>query len=480
MPAFEDPRLATPTDHQKPRSSRQSVEQDRAATPDELRAWVEAVTGRPVTGWHQISGGNRCHSWAVDVEPGVGAPSELYLRYQPPRPPSAEPYTVWREADVYRVLQESDVPAPKLIAVNPEFQAILTERIPGRADFRRLVDEAERVAVAKHLIEGLAKLHKLPIDRAATRPMAPDATIAECVKRELAIWRAMYSETGRIDPLIELALDWLDGNVPNPPGSPVLVHGDAGPGNFLFEKGKMTALIDWELAHPGDPMEDLAWLSMRAVMEPVPDLAERIREYGRLMGAPADLSRIRYHRVFVSTRVVIIRHRNVTGQPGSSIISRALNRRLLVAALAEAMGLNLLEAGRADAPPTRQTSFYDAVIRDLRDEIAAISKEPRVIAAAKDAARVLKYLREVDRLGGLIEAQDLACLSELLGCKPATVDEGQLNLLNAMRGGSIPIGAVMHYFAGSTARDAELAAYASGGMADRNFPDLEPNRPTHE
>jgi aminoglycoside phosphotransferase (APT) family kinase protein len=472
--------LAAPIDHRKPVSSRLPAEHDRAATPDELRAWVESVTGRSVTGWHQITGGNRCHSWAVDVAPGVGAPSALYLRYQPPRPPSAEPYTVWREADVYRVLQGSDVPAPKLIAVNPKYQALLTERVPGRADFRRLVNDAEREAVTKDFIQGLARLHKLPISQTASQALAPDATIAESVKRELDIWRAMYSETGRIDPLIELALEWLEGHVPNPPGSPVLVHGDAGPGNFLFENGQLTGLIDWELAHPGDPMEDLAWLSMRAVMEPVPDFAERVREYGRLMGAPADLDRIRYHRVFVSTRVVIIRHRNVTGQPGSSIISRALNRRLLVAALAEAMDLNLLVTDRIDAEPTKQTILYDAVIRDLRDEVVAIIKEPRVIAAAKDAARVVKYLREVDRLGGLIEARDLSCLSELLGRRPAGVEEGQLDLLKAMRGGSIPIGSVIQYFAGTTARDAELAAYASGSMADRNFPDLEPDRATNE
>jgi hypothetical protein len=343
-----------------------------------------------------------------------------------------------------------------------------------------LVDEAEREAVTKHFIQGLAKLHRLPISQTAFRGLELQATIAQCVKRELDIWRAMYSETGRIDPLIELALEWLEGHVPNPPGSPVLVHGDAGPGNFMFENGQLTGLIDWELAHPGDPMEDLAWLSMRAVMEPIPGFAERVREYGRLTGAPADLERIRYHRVFVSTRVVIIRHRNITGQPGSSIISRALNRRLVVAALAEAIGLDLLATDRVEAQPTRQTFLYDAVIKDLRDEIATISSEPRVIAAAKDAARVLKYLREVDRLGIPVQARDVSCLCELLGRRPAGVEEGQLDLLNAMRAGSIPIESVIQYFAGSAAREAELAAYASGSMAARDFPDLEPDRATDE
>jgi aminoglycoside phosphotransferase (APT) family kinase protein len=126
--------------------------------------------------------------------------------------------------------------------------------------------------------------------------------------------------------------------LPDPDGPVVLVHGDAGPGNFLFEHGHLTAVIDWELAHLGDPMEDLAWFSMRSVMEPVPDFAESLADYERFAGAPIDRSRLLYHRVFVSARVVVIRHRNVTGEPAHAIVSRALNRRLLVEALADASG----------------------------------------------------------------------------------------------------------------------------------------------
>jgi prepilin-type processing-associated H-X9-DG protein len=88
----------------------------------------------------------------------------------------------------------------------------------------------------------------------------------------------MYEETGRRDALIDLAFAWLDKHPPTPPDAPLLVHGDAGPGNFLFADGHLTALLDWELAHPGDPTEDLAWFSMRSAMGPVPDFAERPAE----------------------------------------------------------------------------------------------------------------------------------------------------------------------------------------------------------
>ena len=435
--------------------------------------------GGPVTRWQEIAGGNRCRSWAVDVTPPGGDAVALYLRYQPPRPPSAEPYTVRREAGFYRALAGSAVPAPRMLAVHPTHQAILTERVAGRADYRRIADLAQRTTIAREFVAALATLHQLPLDGRDLPGLSPHASISDCVRGELAIWRAMYAEAGRADALIDLALAWLDDNVPDAQGRPVLVHGDAGPGNFLFDAGHLTALLDWELAHAGDPMEDLAWFSMRGVMEPVPDFAGLIDEYGRLMGAPVDLARIRYHRVFVSTRVVIIRHRNVTGQPGNSIVSRALNRRLLVAALSDATGTALAAEPATAGAPTERTPLYDAVIDDLRHEIADRADDSRVVAAAKNAAKVVKYLRDVDRFGGLVAERDRQALADLLGAPPADPRAGQAALLQAMHAGHVPFADVLRFFAGSTAREAELAASASGGLAHRGFPGLTHEDPSH-
>lgn len=418
----------------------------RAASEEELRRWVAEVVGAEVADWRPISGGNRCRSWAVRT--ADGGPG-LYLRYQPPRQPSAEPYTVWREASFYRALAGSDVPAPRLIAVNGEVQAILTELAPGRADFRRLHDRDQKIAIARDFMQALARLHALPLDRLG--PAAP-GRIAPKVAAEIAIWRAMYAETGRADPLIDLALDWLEANLPDPDAPPVLVHGDAGPGNFLFENGRMTALLDWELAHVGDPMEDLAWFSMRCVMEPVPDFAAALREYEAATGRPLDIARIRYHRVFVSTRVVIIRHRNVTGEPGNSIVSRALNRRLLVDALAEATGIDLPKPAALAAEETELTPLYDIAIAELRDRIAGVASEPGVVAAAKNTAKVLKYLREQDRLGPAARAARAEALAAME--MPSLASQ-------------------LAFFAGEVAREAQIAAPSSGGLATRSFPALE-------
>jgi aminoglycoside phosphotransferase (APT) family kinase protein len=448
-----------------------------AATEADLRQWVEDTSGGSITRWQMIAGGNRCRSWAIDVtHPSDGSVSELYLRYQPPRPPSAEPYTVWREARVYQAIRGTPVLAPQLIAIHPEHQAILTDRVRGRADYRRVEAEVDRVAIARQFVHTLATLHQLPISPALLPGYVAGRTMADCVRQELEIWRSMYLETAGRDPLIDFALNWLFSHVPASAGAPVLVHGDAGPGNFLFEGDRMTALLDWELAHPGDPMEDLAWFSMRSVMEPVPHFAKLLREYSALSEVPLDFNRIRYHRIFVSTRVVIIRHRNVTGQPANSIVSQALNQRLLVAALAEATGVTLSQPALIDAPPTPRTPFYDACLSDLKVEIADVAREPGVVSAAKNTAKVLKYLREVDRLGPLVERANLATLGEVLGGAPTTADAGKAQIYEAYRAGSVSFGAALQCFAACVAREAQLAAGASGGLATRQFPSLEDAR----
>ena len=274
-----------------------------------LLAWVAAACGGKIARHAQVTGGNRYRSWAVDVALPDGRTLPVYLRHQLPRPPSAEPYTLEREAAVYRAIAGSGIRAPRLIAVHPDQHSILSERVAGRAEFRRLTDERHRVTVVQEFVETIARLHELDISGLTLDGLDARTSMADCVAHEIAVWRAMYDESGSRDPLIDLALAWLDTHLPRPPEGCVLVHGDAGPGNFLFEGGHMTALLDWELAHLGDPMEDLAWFSMRCVMEPVPGFADRIRDYEAATGRPIDRARVLYHRVLVSTRVVILRHR---------------------------------------------------------------------------------------------------------------------------------------------------------------------------
>ena len=436
-----------------------------------LFAWVEAICEGRIARTAQASGGNRARSFAIDVERPDGGVAEVFLRYSLPRPSSVEPYTTHREAQVYRAIAGAGLRAPRLIAEHPAIPAILTDRAHGIAEFRRLKDETAKTKIATEFMHDLARLHAMDASDVRLDAGVVSGRIADHVQAEVDTWRAMYAETGVRDPLIEFAFRWLDEHAPDPDGAPVLAHGDAGPGNFLFEGDALTAVIDWELAHLGDPMGDLAWFSMRCVMEPVPDFNASLRAYAAASGRVLDRARILYHRVLVSARVVVIRHRNVTGEPGNAIVSRALNRRLLVQALADASGC----VADPPQPPhplaTARGALFGHVLDDLRDVVAAPDADRAVVAAAKNASKVLKYLQAYDRFGASVEAAEMDALAELLGARPAPVEAGRLALAEAL--GSIPFERALAFFALQTAGEGVLAADASGGIATRRYPPLE-------
>ncbi len=207
-------------------------------------------------------------------------------------------------------------------------------------------------------------------------------------------------------------------------------------------------------------------------MEPVPDFAASLRDYEHFSGKPVDRARIRYHRVFVSTRVVVIRHRNVTGEAAHAIVSQALNRRLLIEALADASGGRVDTPAPVERPPTPRSLLYDQILADLRDVVVARSTDGQVIAKAKNAAKVVKYLQAFDRFGDTLEQADRTALAELLGSSTASTKAGEDALAAALQAGRIAFPAALAYFAGQAARQAQLAAGASGGIANRHYPPL--------
>jgi aminoglycoside phosphotransferase (APT) family kinase protein len=83
----------------------------------------------------------------------------------------------------------------------------------------------------------------------------------KCWSHELRRWTRVIEEDEREpQPIAHAAIRWLKRNPPLPPQKVSVVHGDFRTGNFLFDaEGNIRAILDWEMAHLGDPLEDLAW-----------------------------------------------------------------------------------------------------------------------------------------------------------------------------------------------------------------------------
>ena len=439
---------------------------------EDLLPWVEDVGRGKVVRARLASGGNRCVGWSVDVRQDDGRILPLFLRYQAFQDGSGGPYTVGREAEIYAALGGSAVQIPRLVARHPHHQAMLTERAAGDAAYRALTDGQVKDHLARQAVRALLQLHRVDASKLDMPRFGGHRTIHAAARAEMEIWYDMYRATGRDDPLIEFGRLWLEDNLPVFDGPAVLVHGDAGPGNFMFDDGELTRLIDWELSHLGDPMEDLAWFSLRSVLEPVPDFPACVREYESASGEPVDLDRVRYHRAFVSWRICIIRHCNASGQAGASVISRALNRRLLMEAIDAAEGRGSTSVPPVDTPPREYDRMFAQVLDDIRAVILPGCTDKAAILKAKDAAKAIKFMRQLYNVGDEIERREIAALAELLGEAPQSIDAGRSALAASIRARSVDVGRALDFLRMSAAFETQLASHTMGALATRHFPPL--------
>jgi aminoglycoside phosphotransferase (APT) family kinase protein len=171
------------------------------------------------------------------------------------------------ECRVMAALSGAGFPVAQIVAIEPTGATIghpffVMEFLEGAEGGEGADDHSVDGETAGEFVSTLARLHRVDgrafgFDIVPERPQ--DATALQ-VRRWLDVFRSAVS---RPDPLVEEAAAWLIREAP-PLERLSVVHGDAGPGNFVHRDGRVVAVTDWEFAHLGDPAEDFAFcVSMR-------------------------------------------------------------------------------------------------------------------------------------------------------------------------------------------------------------------------
>lgn len=438
--------------------------------------WMaDAVQGKIVS-FERRPGGGRREAWFVDAETADGTALELFLRYDRGRAP--ESFGLHDEARFFLALQDTPVPVPRIHAVHPTEQAILAERVPGQTWFSLLRDEEQRVRIAREFMGILAALHE--VDPRRISPGAPDADLRDLVHAEIDRWEGLYrASSAPADPLVELGLAWVRANVPDASGPVVIVQGDTGPGNFLYQDGRVTAVLDWELAHLGDPHDDLAWVTLRAVQEPFTHIPDRLADYAAASGRDVDLDRIRYYRVLAELRILILAHQGAgrpdpMGEVGNGLVYTTLHRRLFTEALADVTGTAVedpapLKPVHGDPIHDDNQRLYDAALTQIKEIIVPRSEDPFVVLRSKGLARILKYLRENERLADARRRGDLDDLEGVLGSRPDGLASGRARLAEALRSGTVPVDAALPVLHRWVLRETQVCLPAMGRLADRHY-----------
>jgi aminoglycoside phosphotransferase (APT) family kinase protein len=174
------------------------------------------------------------------------------------------------EAKLLTLAASAGVPVPEVIAVTDHMggepaDVLVTSRIGGlsipRHILRSLPDRAAGEALAVQCGTALARIHNVPLDEVPHSLVRLDAAAPHahyCRLRDEAL-----SVLPTHHPAIRWGINELRRNPPSAPQDLALVHADFRNGNILIDDGQLTAVLDWELAHVGDPMEDLAWMCLR-------------------------------------------------------------------------------------------------------------------------------------------------------------------------------------------------------------------------
>jgi aminoglycoside phosphotransferase (APT) family kinase protein len=255
----------------------------------------------PVTVEHlrRLSGGASRETWAFEAVTGDGTRRPLVLQRTRPGISSMDGPSMAVEDRLLTAAEAAGVPVPPVVADVVTATPVIGEaRICGFVDGEALgprIVRDDRYATARSRFadqcgRALAAVHAIdPADTPGLEPVDP-----------LPRLRAGLDLVDEARPALELALRWLEDHRP-PPGPVRVVHGDFRMGNLLVDEEGLTAVLDWELAHLGDPLEDLGWLCVRAwrfggdgEVGGVGDLDDLLAAYGDTAGTTVDPEAVRW------------------------------------------------------------------------------------------------------------------------------------------------------------------------------------------
>jgi len=248
----------------------------------------------------RLSSGASRESWILQGETGESAGRRFVVQLFPERRVGTG-LTATTEAQLLVAAGLGGVPVPKVIASGGTggplgSPYLVTEWIDGETLPSRLFRDPEYAPGLGRLhedcAEALVRVHRLPLHAADIQPVDP----IEPYRNDLAA-------SGQWHPALEWSYRWLDRNRP-PGNSACIVHGDFRLGNLLVDQRGLRAVLDWELAHVGDPYEDLAWPMVRAWrfdrVRPAglfPDRQRWIEAYGAASGVDVDPAVLRWWEI---------------------------------------------------------------------------------------------------------------------------------------------------------------------------------------
>jgi aminoglycoside phosphotransferase (APT) family kinase protein len=264
----------------------------------------------------RLSGGASAETWKFDLLTPAGArPCILRRSATSERNRFATSVSKALEAQLQRLARAQGVPCAEILfELDPQDglgEGYVMSRVAGETLAPKILSRPEletaRTTLAAQCGSILAALHSVDVSSLAAQ--MPDQSALP----QLDQLETLYRSFEQPQPVFEYALRWLRERAPVN-AQLQLVHGDFRNGNFVVDEHGMAAVLDWELAHRGDPAEDFGWLCVRSWRFSRPEnpvggfgsLQQLLDAYEQAGGTPVSLQRIRYWQAFGTLRWGII------------------------------------------------------------------------------------------------------------------------------------------------------------------------------
>ncbi len=409
-----------------------------------------------ISGLARLSGGASRETWSFDVTSPDGAVEALVLRRDPGATIGSTDRTT--EYELLRAAGAAGVPVPEvcfLLDADDELgEGFVMARIDGETIPRKLLRDDEYATARGRMVDqcarAAARIHAIPPE---TLPRMASQGASALIEQ----FRGVIDLLGEPHPTFELALRWLDDHVDALPRSEAaLVHGDFRTGNFIVGPEGLRSVLDWELAHLGDPVEDLGWFCVKSwrfghVEQRAGGFGsaeELLAVYAAASGRTVSEDHLRFWEVFGTLKWGVICEMQTFSHLNGLVRSvelAALGRRV---AETEWDLLELLDpTAPAISEPTPEPVFFptmhdrptatelvEAVREYLERDVMVV--EGRVGFHARVAARVLAMVERELTIGPAQHAAAHARLAALLGTD-GTVRDLETELARRIRGGEL-------------------------------------------
>jgi hypothetical protein len=397
-----------------------------------ITAWVEKNIGGRVTAVLQLRRWRPV--WRVDYEK-EGVARALLVKSL--RAWEAIPYSLKHEMQLMQILEAHGIRVPHVHGMIDFPEAFVMDWVEGGRD-PGLVQQAtenastmspDRWQASLKYMEVLAEMHRIPIDAfAATEagnPIGARAIALDHYERNYDL----LAKRGAVDAMIEFFTRWLRRNVPEHRARRTFVTGDCG--QFLSKGTEITAILDVEIGHLGDPLHDLACFRGRHPVENMGDVPALFRHYAQVTGESLDLRVIAYHTVVFLALATIgpilaLMEKHPGGDWVEGVLQLAFIGRRTLDAMAEVVGAELDEL---QLPEPHVTPLADLAIGKLLSEMERIPTSDTFSTWQRGVLSTLPlFLESQFRYGRWVEDEDIRDIGDLVGKRPRDILSAEIEL----------------------------------------------------